>query len=107
MTEPLPRLIPTGTCWCGCEKEVGLGSFFARGHDKVAEAALIAVQYGGSVVQLLHANKYGPDRSITDVAVREAGWERCDRCGYAGAPASMRKHERMPHKARTPDQGPA
>src|SRR5690349_19817971 len=25
----LPRLIPTGTCWCGCGKETSIGSFFA------------------------------------------------------------------------------
>ena len=31
------RVLPTGECWCGCGVEVGLGSFFAPGHDKVAE----------------------------------------------------------------------
>ncbi|MGW7688795.1 hypothetical protein ACWGMA_07865 [Streptomyces asiaticus] len=90
----LPRLIPTGTCWCGCGTEVGLGSFFARGHDKVAEAALIAVKYGGSIPQMLHANGFGPSHSVTDKAVMDAGWKRCDRCGYVGAPASMRNHEK-------------
>ncbi|MCP3817264.1 hypothetical protein NLX86_03650 [Streptomyces sp. A3M-1-3] len=94
-----PRLIPTGTCWCGCKKEVGLGRFFTPGHDKVAEAALIAVKYGGSVPQMLHANGFGPGHSITDKAVHDAGWERCGRCGYVGAPASMRNHEKKPHKA--------
>ncbi|MFJ4637634.1 hypothetical protein ACIP69_18670 [Streptomyces hygroscopicus] len=90
----LPRLIPTGTCWCGCGTEVGLGSFFARGHDKVAEAALIAVKYGGSIPQMLHANGFGPSHSVTDKAVTDAGWKRCDRCGYVGAPASIRNHEK-------------
>lgn len=70
MTKPqLPRLIPTGTCWCGCGTETGIGAFFARGHDKVAEAALLAVDYGGSVAQLLHANGYGPGHSVTAKAV--------------------------------------
>ncbi|MGW7466980.1 hypothetical protein ACWGJT_20295 [Streptomyces xantholiticus] len=93
----LPRLIPTGKCFCGCGSDVGLGSFFARGHDKVAEAALIAVQYGGSVAQMLHAQGFGPHRSVTHKALSDAGWERCDRCGYVGAPASMRNHEKKPH----------
>ena len=38
------RLIPTGKCWCGCGKDVGLGKFFAAGHDKIAEAALMDPQ---------------------------------------------------------------
>ena len=41
------RLIPTGHCWCGCEQETGRGSFFLSGHDKVAESAVILVEYGG------------------------------------------------------------
>lgn len=89
-----PRLIPTGKCWCGCLADVALGKFFARGHDKVAEAALIAVKYGGSIPQMLHANGFGPSHSVTDKAVADAGWERCDRCSYVGAPASVRNHEK-------------
>ncbi len=92
--EPLPRLIPTGTCWCGCGTEIGLGSFFARGHDKVAEAALIAAKYGGSVAQMLHANDFGPDTPVIDAAIAEGGWKICPRCNYAGAPASVRNHEK-------------
>ncbi|MCZ1013920.1 hypothetical protein [Streptomyces noursei] len=94
--EPLPRLIPTGTCWCGCGKEIGLGSFFSRGHDKVAEAALVAVKYGGSIPQMLHANGFGPSRSVTDEAVANTDWERCH-CGYVGASASVRNHTRKYH----------
>src|SRR2546423_13126919 len=55
-----PGLIPTGTCWCECGKQTGIGSFFARGHDKIAEAALTAAEFGGSVPQLLHRHGYGP-----------------------------------------------
>lgn len=92
----LPRLIPTGTCWCGCGAETGIGSFFARGHDKVAEAALLAVEYGGSVPQLLHANGYGPGHSITAKAVETGAWGTCPRsdCDYVGAPASIRNHQK-------------
>lgn len=93
----LPRLIPTGKCFCGCGTDVAIGSFFVRGHDKVAEAALMAVEYGGSVAQMLHAKGFGPSHSVTHKAVKDAGWERCDRCGYIGAPASMRNHEKKPH----------
>jgi hypothetical protein len=65
-----PRLIPTGTCWCGCEREVGLGKFFAAGHDKAAEAALIALKYEGSVPHFLHAHGYGPHHSVSAAAVK-------------------------------------
>ncbi|MEW5655232.1 hypothetical protein ABGT92_07810 [Streptomyces cinereoruber] len=94
----LPRLIPTGTCFCGCGAEVSTGSFFARGHDKVAEAALIAVEYNGSVAQMLHAKGFGPSHSVVHRAKLDAGWEECDRCGYIGAPTSMRNHEKKPHQ---------
>ena len=97
--EDIPRLIPTGTCWCGCGRQVGLGSFFATGHDKVAEAALIAVKYDGSVPQFLHAHGFGPGHSVTAKAVADTDWLECERCGYRGAPASMRNHEKKPHKA--------
>jgi len=53
------RLIPTGNCWCGCRKETGIGSFFLSGHDKIAESAVILVEYGG-VPQFLQARGYGP-----------------------------------------------
>lgn len=53
------RLIPTGECWCGCEQETGLGSFFLPGHDKFAESAVISMKYGG-VPEFLVAHGYGP-----------------------------------------------
>lgn len=53
------RLIPTGVCWCGCEQETGLGSFFRQGHDKFAESVVIAIGYGG-VAELLNRHGYGP-----------------------------------------------
>lgn len=87
-----PRLIPTGNCWCGCGKEVGLGRFFAQGHDKTAESALIALKYEGSVPHFLHAHGYGPQHSVTGEAVRKTDWQECT-CGYRGAPASIHKHQ--------------
>ncbi|WP_327259935.1 hypothetical protein [Streptomyces sp. NBC_01240] len=97
MTEKKPRLIPTGTCWCGCEKEVGLGKFFAPGHDKAAEAALIAVNWNRSIPEFLHAHGYGPQHSVSRAAVDAGVWEECDECsskpGYRGAPASVAKHK--------------
>jgi len=92
----LPRLLPTGNCWCGCGENAAIGSFFARGHDKVAEAALLATKYGGSVPQLLHRHGYGPGRSVTDDAVRSGAWSRCEEsgCNYSGTQTSVRNHQR-------------
>ena len=53
------RLLPTGTCWCGCSQDTPIGSFFRPGHDKVAEAAVIAVEFGG-VAEFIAAHGYGP-----------------------------------------------
>lgn len=53
------RLLPTGECWCGCGTEVGLGSFFAPGHDRIAEGKVIRAEYG-SVARFLVAHGYGP-----------------------------------------------
>ncbi|MFJ4716448.1 hypothetical protein [Streptomyces sp. NPDC088785] len=96
-----PRLIPTGSCWCGCGRAVGAGRFFAPGHDKIAEAALIALAYEGSVPHFLHAHGYGPHRSVTEDAVERKDWVECDRCttrpGYRGAPASVANHRRKYH----------
>lgn len=99
-----PRLIPTGNCWCGCGREVGLGKFFAQGHDKVAESALIALKYEGGVPHFLHAHGYGPHHSVTGDAVHsdDTDWVECDECttqpGYRGARASVAKHKRIYHK---------
>ncbi len=38
--------IPTGMCWCGCSAETSIGSFFIAGHDKIAESAVIKIEYG-------------------------------------------------------------
>ena len=88
------RLLPTGTCWCGCGEQVALGAFFARGHDKVAEAALLAICYNGSVAQLLHGHGYDAEHSVTKDAVRSGSWEQCpaSACNYAGGPAGVRNH---------------
>lgn len=88
------RLLPTGTCWCGCGADVAIGSFWARGHDKIAEGALLAAEYEGAVARLLDKHGYGPDRSVTEAAVATGRWERCghDGCAYAGTPTSVRTH---------------
>ncbi|MER5843662.1 hypothetical protein ABT099_25905 [Streptomyces prasinus] len=93
-----PRLIPTGTCWCGCGRDVTLGKFFAQGHDKVAEAALMAARYGASVPRLLAEHGFGPTNSVLEAAVRDGGWEECEYCEYAGAPLSIRNHTRKTHE---------
>ncbi|MGW9399381.1 hypothetical protein [Streptomyces sp. NPDC055642] len=99
MTNEAPqRLLPTGSCWCGCGATTSIGAFFARGHDKTAEAALLAVRYDSSVARLLHHHGYGPDKSVLDAAVKDGGWEECPHCEYAGAPLSVRNHTRKTHE---------
>lgn len=100
-----PRLIPTGNCWCGCGREVGLGKFFAAGHDKISEAALLAIAYNGSVPHFLHAHGYGPHHSVTADAVAKndtTRWIECDQCdtrpGYRGTAESVRNHQRKYHQ---------
>jgi hypothetical protein len=56
-----PRMMPTGECWCGCRGETGVGSFFLSGHDKVAESAVVMVEYGG-VPEFMERHGYGPAR---------------------------------------------
>jgi len=51
---------PNGKCWCGCGVATGKKSFFLPGHDRVAEAALALVEYGG-LPQMLVAHGYGPE----------------------------------------------
>lgn len=54
------RLVPTGECWCGCDEPTKEpGNFFLPGHDKLAESAVINVEYG-SVAQFLVAHGFGP-----------------------------------------------
>jgi len=54
------RLLPTGECWCRCGAETPVGSFFAAGHDKVVEAAVILLEYGG-VPEFLTRHGFGPN----------------------------------------------
>jgi hypothetical protein len=95
--ESFPRLIPTGTCWCGCGIQTGIGSFFAQGHDKIAEAALMASRYNASVPQLLHAHGFGPGRSVIGEAVQSGVWEKCPDCWYCGTQSSLATHRRKAH----------
>lgn len=94
--EALPRLLPTGRCWCGCGTDTPNGSFFTRGHDKVAEAAFLALRYQGSVAQLLQAHGFDADRSVTAAAADEpdCSWDRCPTCRYPGNATSIANHRR-------------
>lgn len=97
ITEGQPEA--TGICWCGCGAEVGNGSFFAPGHDKVAEAALLAARYGNSVARLIAHHGFGPETSVRQAALESGSWEQCTApdCGYLGTPASMRNHRAKTH----------
>jgi hypothetical protein len=52
------RLIPIGECWCGYGGGTGRGSF-VLGHDKVAQSAVLLIEYGG-VPEFLAKLGYGP-----------------------------------------------
>lgn len=104
------RLMPTGTCYCGCGEQTPIGAFFRPGHDKRAEAALLAVRYGTQVARLLAVHGYGPDRSVVDAAVQAGAWMACPTCGaYKGAPASIAAHQRRgcPGPVETAEQSAA
>ncbi len=73
MTIKGDRLLPTGVCWCGCSQRVRVGSFFAPGHDKVAESAVILTQYGG-VPEFLVGHGFGPNGKNPRTAL--AAWKR-------------------------------
>ena len=64
------KLIPTGNCWCGCGTSIDLGSFFAPGHDKRAEAKVIMEVFGG-VPQFIAAFGYAPS---SDGRVSTTSW---------------------------------
>lgn len=53
------RLLPTGECWCGCGADASPGNFWAPGHDKRAESAVINIEYG-SVAEFLVEHGFGP-----------------------------------------------
>lgn len=99
MTTTERRLLPTGSCWCGCGVEVGLGSFFARGHDKIAEAAILAVRYDGSVAQLVADHGFGPDKPVRQAALESGLWAECPApaCDYLGTPENIRVHRNKKH----------
>jgi hypothetical protein len=69
-------LIPTGKCWCGCGHKVSRGAFFAVGHDKIAESAIVKVEYG-TVPDMLDKHGYGPGKKNASEALdkyrREGG----------------------------------
>lgn len=92
MTSDLPM---TKTCWCGCQRETTRGAFFFQGHDKIAEAALNAIDHDDSVAIRLNSRGYGPDphRSVIAAAVKRGRWVRCERCNYPGRPESVRLHQ--------------
>lgn len=83
------RLLPTGTCWCGCGEETTRGSFFLTGHDKVAESAVVLVEYGG-VAAFLASHGYSPEGK-NPRQVLETWHEQCKAARRASA---KRRRER-------------
>lgn len=85
---------PTGSCWCGCGQTTGHGAYFRQGHDKIAEAAVLATRYGNSVVRLLAHHGFNSKISVVDEAEDRGIWEVCPECEYRGASASVTNHRK-------------
>lgn len=94
---PIPRLIPTGTCWCGCGAEAARGAYFARGHDKKAEADLLRLFYPNGVAELLFRHGFGPERSLDSLAVERGVRVRCQDCSRSGSETDIRLHRMKDH----------
>ncbi|MCR6033658.1 hypothetical protein GDP17_19780 [Gordonia jinghuaiqii] len=60
----------------------------------MAEAALLAMRYEGSVAHLLHGHGFDATTSVTSAAIESGVWVQCaaEGCRYAGTPASVRHH---------------
>ena len=97
MTKDQRPLRPARLCLCGCKTEIGDSSYFARGHDKLAEAAYLALKHDGTVARLLADNGYNETNSVIEAALADpaAGWERCPVCQHPGNPQTMRYHAKM------------
>ncbi|MFD5344817.1 hypothetical protein ACFWJY_13890 [Streptomyces anulatus] len=89
-------------CFCGCGKSAETGRWFVQGHDATAAAALRAVEELRLPRQLVSL-RFGPERSVVEAAVREAGWVRCPGRAYVGPSAShtSRSARELRDRART------
>lgn len=69
------KLMPTGTCWCGCGKATEIGSFFRPGHDKKADAHVIEMRYG-SVADFLVHHGFGGRQGDLNLDKAYSAWAR-------------------------------
>ena len=54
----------TGKCWCGCNENTD--SYFAQGHDRKAQEALLGIVYGRrTTVEVLAMLGCSPSDSVT------------------------------------------
>ena len=83
----MEKLLPTGSCWCGCGSDVPRGKFFLSGHDKRAESAVIQLKYG-SIPEFLQAMGYGPGGKNPTEALTQSQ-------GSQGGPGTM-SYSRIP-----------
>ena len=60
----MERAVPQGVCYCGCGTTVGPGKFFVATHDRIAEAALLAAEYEGSIANLIASHDYGGRKNL-------------------------------------------
>ncbi|MGG7574063.1 hypothetical protein [Streptomyces sirii] len=94
-----------------------MGKWFAQDHDVTAAAALRDVEDLRLAHQLVSLG-YGPERSVIEAAIQEAGWVRCPGCVYVGPSANLAAHTRagsctadtpagdQPDAPREPEPGP-
>lgn len=85
---------PTGSCWCGCGLTTSRGAYFRQGHDKIAEAAVLATRYGNSVVRLLAHHGFNSEISAVAEAEDRGIWKMCPECEYRGAPEGVTNHRK-------------
>lgn len=88
-------------CFCGCGEGVETGRWFVQGHDVTAAAALRAVEELRLPRQLASLG-FGPECSVVEAAVQEAGWVRCPMCAHVGASAAHTCASNAPADDRPP-----
>jgi hypothetical protein len=72
-----------------------MGRWFVQGHDVTAAAALRAVEDLRQPHQLAVLG-FGPERSVVEAAVREAGWVRLPRVRVRRTVGHPHLHHRRP-----------
>ena len=57
---PIPKVHPSGTCFCGCGETPKRGKFFVQTHDRKAEARVIRERFGDIATFVVWAESHLP-----------------------------------------------